>query len=193
MTTRIERSHRFLLIMMVVAIIGISTTSLVSNAAAEPRLSRGSVNPHTGEPEEKFLFIVTYTDPENEPPDYVKVIVGNKEYFLSPVNPEDNTYSDGRDYMIKTRLHEGLHTYYFEAASGNQTVFSPASSLRCRSVDFLANADIMCCFGFATIIILIPLICLSYHVHKMRKQAKKRGEKKRFMYKKKNKTMKKTK
>jgi len=180
---------------MIATMIGISATNLVPHARAEPRLSRGSVNPNTGEPEEKFLFIVTYTDPENEPPEYVRLIVGNREYSLLPVNPDDRNYADGKEYMIRTRLHEGLHTYYFEASNGNQTIFSPASSLRCRSVGFFANADIMCCLAIATILILIPLICLSYHVHKMRKESKERGEKKRFMYKKKKKkkTMKKEK
>ena len=129
MITGIRQSHRFFLIIILIAMIGVSATNFVTYAAAEPRLSRGSVNPHTGDPEEKFLFIVTYSDPENEPPDYVRLIVGNYEYTLSPVNPDDNNYVDGKDYMIRTRLREGLHTYYFEAVSGNHTVISPASSL----------------------------------------------------------------
>ena len=43
----------------------------------------------------------------------------------------------------------------------------------------------------ATMMILIPMICLIYQIHRMRKEAKGREEKKRFMYKKKKKMKKK--
>lgn len=165
-----KRKHqlfRLFYIMMIFFIIGILTSMIVLPAAAEPELSRYSVTPRAGEPDDTFVFLVTYNDPENTPPEYIWLKIDNKKYTLTPVNTDDNNYTDGKDYMGKTKLSEGIHIYYFEASDGNNSINTLAFTLDVKSEDEFAHLDVVYAILFATFIILIPIIYGAYQFRKL--------------------------
>lgn len=68
----------------------------------------GSYNQNTN-----FTFEATYTDPDNEAPFAVQVIIDDTAYAMRESDPTDVTYTDGKKYSFMTKLPAGAHTYYF--------------------------------------------------------------------------------
>jgi hypothetical protein len=127
------------------------------------------VTPRSGTPDDTFLFLVTYSDSKNTPPEYVKLIVGDKEYTLTPVNSDDDNYTDGKDYMVRTKLPKGTHIYYFQASDGNTVETSSATTIQIVENDPYTHLDVAYSLLFATFILLIP-IC--YGLYLLKKIAK---------------------
>ncbi len=96
-------------------------------------LSSPGVQPSSGDINTLFQLRVTYTDPENNPPDdgSVKLILDEQEYEMST---SDTNYADGSVFVYPAsggiKLMQGIHEYYFEAAQGGEpTQGSPTSTL----------------------------------------------------------------
>ncbi|KHL97498.1 hypothetical protein QW71_01615 [Paenibacillus sp. IHB B 3415] len=68
----------------------------------------GSYNQNTN-----FTFDATYTDPDNEAPYAVQVIIDDTAYTMRETDQADVTYTDGKDYRFMTKLPAGAHSYYF--------------------------------------------------------------------------------
>ena len=89
-----------------------------------PSLSSGSVSPSSGGPTTAFAYEVTYSDPDGDPPAYVRVCVDGTAYAMSYVS---GTYSGGALYRYQATLPAGSHTYYFEASDGKVSVKLPST------------------------------------------------------------------
>ncbi len=104
------------------------TEELVVNTV--PTLS-GSVSPTAGTTETDFNFTVTYTDADNDAPDYVRLVLNDgAPLSMVPVDPADTTASNGIVYYHRTQLanRSGGHTYYFTASDGlNETATASTS------------------------------------------------------------------
>jgi len=64
-----------------------------------------------------FVFRVTYSDPDDDPPAEVLVKVAHRSVFnayaMVPDDPADATYTDGRGYHASVALETGAHQYVF--------------------------------------------------------------------------------
>lgn len=88
----------------------------------KPSLSEGSVSPLQGSENVAFTFRVTYTDADNDPPAFVKVLVDNVGYAMSPLDVGDTTYTDGALFQVSLTLPAGTHRFQFQASDGVETV-----------------------------------------------------------------------
>jgi len=71
----------------------------------EPILDLIDVEPEQGHTQSyPFNFSVRYTDPDNDPPEYVKLLLSDEPGYtpvnMKPVDPNDNDYTDGKNYFI---------------------------------------------------------------------------------------------
>ncbi len=98
-------------------------TSSITASNGDPTLTVGKATPGQGLPNTEFTFSVTYTDPDNEPPTSVKVVIDQVEYDMQEINTEDDDFSDGKEYYFKKTLEEGTYVVFFRAydAQGNVT------------------------------------------------------------------------
>jgi len=89
--------------------------TIVGNNYA-PELTSGSVNPSTGNQSTLFNFNVIFTDQDNYPPVYIRVLINGTPWFMTKQNPLDVNYSDGCLYQYMTYLQPGNYSYSFECA-----------------------------------------------------------------------------
>ncbi|MBN2152159.1 MAG: PKD domain-containing protein, partial [Candidatus Lokiarchaeota archaeon] len=101
---------------------------LQPNAVA-PVLSMDQVTPGSGNQLTAFTFKVTYTDADNNMPEYVRVVIGGTSYDLAKDDPSDDTYDDGVDYSKVIYLQPGLHDYYFTCSDWLYTDSTGTSSI----------------------------------------------------------------
>jgi WD40 repeat protein len=87
-----------------------------------PALSSGSVSPSAGTTRDTFTYEVTYSDPDGDPPAYVRVCIDGTAHAMTYVS---GTYSGGALYRYQATLPAGSHTYYFEASDGEVSVRLP--------------------------------------------------------------------
>ena len=90
-------------------------------------LTEGSVAPETGNSETIFTFSVNYTDPFDQEPDLVTVVIDSIPHEMIKQDPSDSTYSDGCIYNYSTTLTSGIHLYHFNATNGTILVRNPDS------------------------------------------------------------------
>ncbi|MBN2153894.1 MAG: hypothetical protein JW839_20725, partial [Candidatus Lokiarchaeota archaeon] len=88
----------------------------VANTA--PSLTAGSVTPTSGNLSTVFTYAVTYSDPDNNAPSYVRVVIDSYSYTMSKQNQTDTTYADGCTYVYNRTLAAGSHNYRFQASDG---------------------------------------------------------------------------
>lgn len=94
---------------------------------ALPALSAGTVAPPQGSNTTLFTYRVTYSDADDEPPEFMRVLVDGASYTMTKVDAADIVYSDGVLYEFRTTLGEGGHGYRFEASDGKGLVRLPES------------------------------------------------------------------
>jgi hypothetical protein len=87
-------------------------------------LSNPSINPPSGFTYTQFQFNITYSDPDNQAPTYVRVVVDGIQHGMST---NDNTYNDGAEFTVSNLgpFSVGTHTYHLEAQMGTQTARLP--------------------------------------------------------------------
>ncbi|MEM2900390.1 MAG: Ig-like domain-containing protein, partial [Thermoplasmata archaeon] len=84
----------------------------------KPSLSMPSRNPTKGTTSTTFSFKVTYTDEDSTNPVnaiYVKITIDGLEHNMSYMS---GTVSQGAIFEYRTKLKDGLHTYYFKCSDG---------------------------------------------------------------------------
>ncbi len=82
-----------------------------------PNLIAGSVTPSNGTQSTIFNFSVIYVDYENNPPEYVNILINGKLYSMEKQNPSDDYYTDGCGYQYLTFLALGNYEYSFECSN----------------------------------------------------------------------------
>jgi len=92
-----------------------------------PVLSAGAVSPAEGNNATLFSYRVTFSDADDEAPDFIKAVIDSTDYPMSKVNVGDIDYVGGVAYEIRTTLALGAHTYRFEASDGKGSVRLPAT------------------------------------------------------------------
>ncbi len=161
------RCGRFSRLFVVLTILVMFLINLNMTALAAPELTVASVTPGSGTPDDELLFLIIYYDSDNKQPEYVRLVVDNKRYELSPVNPNDLNYTDGKNYMTRIKLSEGTHIFYFEASNGQENTSSLAYPMRIKPVNEFTHLDVAYSLLIATVMILIPLIYGLYQLKKL--------------------------
>ena len=99
------------------------TIIVINRTNHPPRLENGTVSPKEGDQGYQFNYTVRYFDEDNDPPQYLNVLIDNKPQtmLLTPSNWQDNNYRDGKDYFfvpLGTLLkgQDYPHNYSFETA-----------------------------------------------------------------------------
>nr|MDO8084207.1 hypothetical protein [Candidatus Sigynarchaeum springense] len=93
-----------------------------------PTLLSGQVSPMAGTSSTAFTFTVTYADPENVQPTYIRARVGEYTLNMAKISPSDVNYRDGCMYSASMTLPTGSYTYYFEAGDGARDVSTPSEN-----------------------------------------------------------------
>ncbi len=98
---------------------------------APPSLSNGGVTPSNGyNGTTIFSFSVTYTDPDNNYPSYMNVVIGSTVVGMQRKVASDTNLTDGCVYEYNTTLDVGSYVFSFEASDGdNVTSLGPFSGL----------------------------------------------------------------
>ncbi len=81
-----------------------------------PTLTNLSLDNASGDTETDFTFGVTYTDADNEAPFAMELVMDGVVRLMEEVDPNDTTYTDGKDYTYTTKLPLGIHSYYFHTS-----------------------------------------------------------------------------
>ena len=159
--------HILIISILIVGFVSLALPQTFPSSSAKPQITRPSVKPSRGEPGDTYLFLSTYNDPDNIPPDFIQLVIDNKRHNLTPVSLKDDDYTDGKDYMIKLKLSEGLHLYYFEAANMNGSATSSAATIHIEDESEFTHLDVAYSLLIATVIILIPLLYGLYQLRKL--------------------------
>jgi LPXTG-motif cell wall-anchored protein len=77
------------------------------------------MTPATGDTNTEFTFSVDYSQPDDELPDSIQVVIDGVGYDMTLVNGS---------YEYSTKLSEGNHTYYFTTTLGEFTVDTGTSN-----------------------------------------------------------------
>ena len=85
----------------------------MSAMGADPEIKRGLVAPRESDDEALYIFTTTYLDPDNDTPEFVTLFIDGAPHKMTPVDPDDDNYTDGRDYEYRTKLGEGTYTFFF--------------------------------------------------------------------------------
>ncbi len=99
----------------------------VTSSNEPPSLSSQSFSPLSGNVTVDFTFSVVYSDPDNDAPSYVKVILDGISHDMIKTDPSDASYIDGSAYYYTTKLSAGVHAYSFIASDGLEEVVLPLS------------------------------------------------------------------
>ncbi|MHA1684009.1 MAG: PKD domain-containing protein, partial [Promethearchaeota archaeon] len=81
-----------------------------------PVLTGIAVSPSTGNLTTEFTFNVTYTDLDNDAPEFVRVLINGTKYSMQKANGSDNDYTDGAVFTKSIYLSQGTYTYSFECS-----------------------------------------------------------------------------
>ncbi|SES78832.1 S-layer family duplication domain-containing protein [Methanococcoides vulcani] len=85
-----------------------------------------SVSPTLGSTTDTFLYKINFTDTENDTADYVKLTLDGTDYFMSAVDSNDHTTTDGKEYATVTigPFAAGSYAFSYEAANGTDIVLA---------------------------------------------------------------------
>ncbi|MEX2714706.1 MAG: S8 family serine peptidase [Candidatus Sigynarchaeota archaeon] len=106
---------------------GIEVVELMNriNNIRPPALTGDSVNPLTGTQNTLFTFNVTYTDADNNAPQYVNLVVNATNFPMEKVNSADSIYTDGCIYTVSLYLQPGTYEYYFSCNDYGFSIITP--------------------------------------------------------------------
>ncbi|MCK4734815.1 MAG: hypothetical protein KAT65_20340, partial [Methanophagales archaeon] len=96
-----------------------------ASSNSPPTLTEGNVNGETlyhCDTATQLIFSVTYSDPDNDDPEYVKLKIGDSFYDMAKVDPGDNDYTDGCVYTYSTIMSSGKYFFTFSTSDGNHIV-----------------------------------------------------------------------
>jgi hypothetical protein len=84
----------------------------------------------TGSPANQFHVRCVYRDLLNRPPEYVRVVVNDTAYNLTPVGPQNRNFSQGVTYSGFLTLDPGEFAHYFLTSNGSQSRRLPDQGTR---------------------------------------------------------------
>ena len=90
-----------------------------------PHLEEQGVDPWEGTPAEEFLFRVSYTDPENEAPAYMRLLLDGQSIEMSLAGKAGKYYQGVIYEASVTGLAWGPHRYQFVGSDGTTGVSTP--------------------------------------------------------------------
>ncbi|MGA1820926.1 MAG: hypothetical protein ACMUIG_00205 [Thermoplasmatota archaeon] len=103
-----------------------AAVSVQNNA---PALDSGSVSPASGTESTPFSYEVSYSDPDDDVPSYVRAYIDGSSYEMTPRDGTPDTLLTGEVYSVEgIVLDPGSHEYYFEASDGEETAQLGATS-----------------------------------------------------------------
>jgi outer membrane protein assembly factor BamB/PKD repeat protein len=85
---------------------------------APPSLSLPGLNILEADVNTNFNFTITYSDPNNDPPQYVQVSIDAVDYQMQQVFKDADDYQGGVRFYCSTKLPSGNFTYQFETSDG---------------------------------------------------------------------------
>jgi hypothetical protein len=123
-----------------------------------PTLTNPSVTPTSGVAGTEFIWLVTYTDADNNAPSFIYVYINGAQRTMTKQNPLDNDYTDGCVYRYTAILTvAGNYTYYFYASDGIDSVRLPSvGSYANPSVSAPESPPII--FDFQTMVVIIVVL-----------------------------------
>ena len=83
-----------------------------------PELTNPRITPETGDARTRFLFSVTYADPDGDDPVELSVFIDGTKRGMTYLGGLNAT---GATFRLETTLAAGVHRYYFFADDGNGT------------------------------------------------------------------------
>ncbi|KAB8145879.1 hypothetical protein F8S13_02025 [Chloroflexia bacterium SDU3-3] len=92
------------------------------NGGGQPTLTQLSVEPKTGTENTNFQFSTTYTDPDNDKPFAVQIIIDGVLHDMVEASASDTNYRDGKLYVYATKLVPGSHRYAIRTADTSTPV-----------------------------------------------------------------------
>jgi hypothetical protein len=95
-----------------------------ASAAGPLKLTAGAADPDSGTAGSAFSFAATYISKDDEPADFVRVIVDGKPHAMSPIDASDSDMRDGARYRVRFKIKvPGTYAFSFVAqdAKGRQT------------------------------------------------------------------------
>ena len=103
------------------------SSSAIHETVSTFTLTVPMVSPETGSQSTYFTFSVVYTNPTNNAPDYMQVIINSGSdytYYMQKQNANDYTYTDGCVFYCTIQLPagNGNYEYYFIARCGNTAI-----------------------------------------------------------------------
>ena len=106
-----------------VALDFIKITGNFNNTA--PELHSYSIFPESGFNDTLFTFNVTYTDLENDEPEYVGLVLDDTFIAMTPLEDWDKNLLDGKNYSVNVLLHPGNHSYRFNTRNLFDDISTP--------------------------------------------------------------------
>ena len=111
------------------------------------------------------VFRITYSDVENEMPEYIRVVIDGKAHDMYPADVNDHNVVDGKVYIYRAQLSPGEHTFHFTCSDGTNVVSS-----KDQKIDVQPSSDILM-YAIAAFLAAGMLIVLyvSYRIKKLKK------------------------
>nr|WP_147664624.1 hypothetical protein [Candidatus Prometheoarchaeum syntrophicum]QEE17739.1 hypothetical protein DSAG12_03577 [Candidatus Prometheoarchaeum syntrophicum] len=86
----------------------------------------------------QYNFSITYSDPESNPPEYVRVILNDTSYLMEY---QTGDYKTGAKFGCDMYLEVGTYTYYFIASDGRNVILLPETDQFYLSVTDLSDLE----------------------------------------------------
>ncbi len=118
-----------------------------------PVLSGDSFSPGTGDPLTGFTFNVTYTDLDNDVPEFIDLVINGTRVPAQKTDIDDGDYTDGCDYFAFLYLQPGTYLFSFEASDyvhviGTSQGAGPAVSPSNTGGPILVDRKVVPTYGF---------------------------------------------
>lgn len=107
-----------------------------------PLLTGGGVSATYGTDQTSFRFAVTYSDPDGDPPLYVRMIAGGRPAVtMLPEAAEPLSFQSGVVYACTTTLPVGRYQFRFEASDSRLVAKDPSDGTSKGTVEVVARQD----------------------------------------------------
>ncbi|MFO7990909.1 MAG: right-handed parallel beta-helix repeat-containing protein [Thermoplasmata archaeon] len=83
---------------------------------------------------DKITWLVSYTDGDNVPPEYIEIVINGDHFPMEEVNPDDNNYADGKLYSFEKYTEPGDYNYYYVAEENNDLGENSLAKTRSKNV-----------------------------------------------------------
>lgn len=89
-----------------------------SNNPPEIIVPEGSLMPGVGDVNMEFGFRAIYRDPDGDPPEYVKLEIGEGRYYMRELRNETSGPRNGTEFYLSINLSAGSYSHRFIASDG---------------------------------------------------------------------------